>query len=127
MAPLGGPPNVSRFNAAVWDIVRRIPFGRVASYGQIAKLVGLPEGVDVETYRAFGARWVGAAMSACPPDVPWQRVLNAKGEISLKGDAQRRLLEAEGVQFDAKGRVDLKRFGWEGPDAGEQPGLFGAP
>ena len=125
MNTLAVPPNPAAFNAAVWDIVRRIPRGRVASYGQVAKLVGLPDGVDAETYRAYGARWVGTAMSACPPDVPWQRVLNAKGEISLKGDAQRRRLDAEGVQFDAKGRVDLKRFGWEGPDAGAQSGLFG--
>lgn len=124
MTTFASPPNAARFNAAVWDIVRGIPRGRVASYGQIAKLVGLPDGVDADTYRAFGARWVGTAMSACPADVPWQRVLNAKGEISLKGDAQRRLLEAEGVQFDAKGRVDLKRFGWAGPDEPQQGTLF---
>lgn len=117
-------PNPAGFNAAVWNMVRQISRGRVASYGQIAKLVGLPEGVDAETYRAYGARWVGTAMSACPPDVPWQRVLNAKGEISLKGDTQRRRLEAEGVRFDGKGRVDLKRFGWAGPDAAEQGTLF---
>lgn len=118
------PQNASLFFREVWDIVRLIPSGRVASYGQIARLVGLPEGVDPDTYRAFGARWVGTAMSQCPPDVPWQRVVNAKGEISLKGDAQRRLLEAEGVTFDAKGRVDLKRCGWSGPGQPEQPGLI---
>ena len=123
MAPFASPPNVGRFHAAVWDVARAIPRGRVASYGQIAKLVGLPEGVDPDTYRAFGARWVGTAMSQCPPDVPWQRVLNAKGEISLKGDAQRRRLEAEGVEFDAKERVDMKRFGWAGPDA-SGPGML---
>jgi methylated-DNA-protein-cysteine methyltransferase-like protein len=112
------------FCHSVWEIVRAIPRGRVASYGQIARLVGLPEGVDAETYRAFGARWVGGAMRACPADVPWQRVLNAKGEISLKGDSQRQLLEAEGVEFDAKGRVDLRRFGWGGPDEPQQGALF---
>lgn len=124
MNDIASPPNLAAFHATVWDLVRRIPAGRVAAYGQVAKWVGLPEGVDAETYRAFGARWVGAAMSACPPDVPWQRVLNAKGEISLKGNTQRRLLEAEGVRFDAKGRVDLKRFGWTGPEEPKQGTLF---
>ncbi len=119
------PPDPTHFNRNVWDTVRGIPRGRVATYGQVAKLVGLPEGVDPETYRAFGPRWVGTAMSACPHDVPWQRVLNAKGKISLKGDTQRRLLEAEGVVFDAKGRVDLKRYGWLGPGIeDEAPRLF---
>lgn len=122
MPPIAVPPDPAAFNRQVWDIVRAIPPGRVATYGQVAKLVPLPGGVDPDAYRAFGPRWVGTAMSACPPGVPWQRVLNAKGEISLKGDAQRRLLEAEGVIFDAKGRVDLKRYGWQGPD--EAPRLF---
>jgi methylated-DNA-protein-cysteine methyltransferase-like protein len=65
-------------------------------------------------------------MAACPKDVPWQRVLNSKGEISLRAGAaeQRRLLEAEGVVFDDKGRVDLARFGWQGPEADESPRLF---
>jgi methylated-DNA-protein-cysteine methyltransferase-like protein len=124
MSPPAAPPDSSSFHRAVWRVARSIPRGRVATYGQIAKLAGVPEGVAPDTYRAFGARWVGAAMSACPDDVPWQRVLNAKGEISLKGDAQRRLLEAEGVEFDAKGRVDLKRFGWAGPDEPKQESLF---
>jgi methylated-DNA-protein-cysteine methyltransferase-like protein len=118
------PGAAPAFNARVWEIVRMIPRGRVASYGQIAKLAGPPAGVDASAYRAFGARWVGTAMSQCPPDVPWQRVLNAKGEVSLKGGHQRRLLEAEGAQFDAKGRVDMKRFGWDGPEGNDQPGLF---
>jgi methylated-DNA-protein-cysteine methyltransferase-like protein len=124
MIPPASPPNASEFNRQVWAMARQIPPGRVASYGQIAKLLPVPGGVEPETYRAFGPRWVGSAMAACPADVPWQRVLNAKGEISLKGDAQRRLLEAEGVEFDAKGRVDLKRFGWSGPSGPEQTALF---
>lgn len=119
MSPLAGPPDPVSFNRHVWDVVRTIPAGRVATYGQVAKLVPLPAGVEPDTYRSFGARWVGSAMAACPDDVPWQRVLNAKGEISLRAGAetQRRLLETEGITFDAKGRVDLSRYGWQGPDA----------
>ena len=126
MSPLASPPDVASFNHQVWDVVRAIPPGRVASYGQVAKLVSLPAGVDPDTYRAFGARWVGSAMAACPNDVPWQRVLNAKGEISVRAGAaeQRRLLEAEGVTFDSKGRVDLARFGWQGPETGDTPHLL---
>jgi methylated-DNA-protein-cysteine methyltransferase related protein len=119
MSPSDGPPDPVSFNSHVWDVVRTIPSGRVATYGQVAKLVPLPPGVEPDTYRAFAARWVGSAMAACPNNVPWQRVLNAKGEISLRAGAetQRRLLEVEGVTFDSKGRVDLKRFGWSGLDA----------
>jgi methylated-DNA-protein-cysteine methyltransferase related protein len=126
MSPTGSPPDAASFNRQVWDVVRGIPRGRVATYGHVARLVPLPSGVDPDTYRAFGARWVGSALAACPDDVPWQRVLNAKGEISLRAGAehQRRLLEAEGVAFDAKGRVDLARFGWQGPEDAEQPALF---
>lgn len=118
MNPFTPPPDPTAFNRRVWDIVRQIPAGRVASYGQIARLIPPPQGVDSQNYLAFGPRWVGTAMAACPNDVPWQRVLNAKGEISPRPGAeqQRRLLEAEGVAFDARGRVDLSRFGWQGPD-----------
>jgi methylated-DNA-protein-cysteine methyltransferase-like protein len=112
------PPDPNVFNRRVWSVVRRIPAGRVASYGQIARLIPPPEGVDQESYSAFGARWVGSAMARCPDDVPWQRVINAKGEISPRPGAerQRHLLEAEGVVFDERGRVDLGRFGWQEPD-----------
>ena len=120
MSPLASPPDADEFNRRVWDVVRGIPAGRVASYGQIARLVPIPAGVRPETYLAFGARWVGTAMARCPDDVPWQRVLNAKGEISPRPGAeeQRRLLEAEGVVFDAKGRVNLAKYGWQGPGQG---------
>lgn len=92
----------------VYAVVRSIPSGRVATYGQIAALAGLGR----------GARQVGYALHALPAehDVPWQRVVNARGEISLSHDAghwQRGLLESEGVQFDARGRIDLSRYRWE--------------
>jgi len=66
----------------------------------------------------FGARTVGWALRALPAgsDVPWHRVVNAKGGISLHdGARQRQLLEAEGVEFDDTGKIDLARFGWRGP------------
>lgn len=93
----------------IWTVVRKVPRGRVATYGQIAELAGL-EG---------HARQVGYALHNLPAksNVPWHRVVNAKGEISARtgGDShelQRLLLEAEGVEFDAKGRMDLKRYRW---------------
>jgi methylated-DNA-protein-cysteine methyltransferase-like protein len=101
------------FFAQVHKVVRRIPPGKVATYGQIAKLLGQPR----------AARTVGWALRATPEDsaVPWQRVVNAKGCLSFRpgspGHAiQQGLLEAEGVVFDEKGRIDLKIYGWEGLD-----------
>lgn len=93
--------------AAIYRQVRAVPRGRVATYGQIAQLAGLPG----------CARQVGYALHALPPGskVPWQRVLNARGELSLgdeSGARQRTLLAGEGVEFDERGRVDLKRFQW---------------
>jgi methylated-DNA-protein-cysteine methyltransferase-like protein len=125
--PFTSPPDPIIFNHQVWDLVRQIPAGRVATYGQIARLMPPPEGVDAKAYLSLGPRWVGSAMARCPEDVPWQRVINSKGEISLRpgADEQRRLLEAEGVEFDVRGRVDLVRFGWEAANpASEQPRLF---
>jgi len=113
------PPDPAAYNAAVWEIVRQIPAGRVATYGQIAALITPPKVLSLQDYRAFGARWVGGAMAACPEGIPWQRVINAQGKISLrKGsgpEIQQQLLEAEGVDFDDRQRVDLARFGWAGP------------
>lgn len=88
-------------------VVERIPKGRVATYGQIARLAGLPG----------QARLIGYAMHALPTGskVPWQRVVNAKGEISIPGENgtwQRRLLEREGVRFDARGRIPLATYQW---------------
>jgi len=110
------PPDPREFNQQVWEIVRQIPAGKVSTYGWIAALISPPPGVDAKDYIAFGARWVGGAMAACPQGVPWQRVINAQGKISLRQGAeqQRELLEKEGVEFDEHGRVDLVRFGWDG-------------
>ncbi|MCA9726166.1 MAG: MGMT family protein [Candidatus Eisenbacteria bacterium] len=103
--------------ARVWEVVRKIPRGRVASYGQIAMLAGLGR----------GARQVGYALHALPTGsgVPWHRVINSKGEISLRGPGghdltQRMLLEKEGVRFDQRGRVDLEEFAWD-PAARPRP------
>ena len=96
----------------IWKVVKRIPAGKVATYGQIARLAGL----------GGGARLVGYALHALPDDernVPWQRVINAQGRISPRNfggaeELQRRLLAREGVRFDARARVDLARYGWKG-------------
>ena len=99
---------------------RQVPRGKVTTYGDVAQLVG--QGCD--------ARLVGYAMANCPDDVPWQRVINSQGKISLQGDAaekQRMRLEAEGIEFDARGKIDLKHFRWAGPNdefAPSQPSLF---
>ncbi|MFH1221075.1 MAG: MGMT family protein [Candidatus Eisenbacteria bacterium] len=94
----------------VYAVIRRIPAGRVATYGQVAHLAGLGP----------NARQVGYALHALPERslVPWHRVINARGEISLSpwggGDITQRLrLEREGVRFDARGRTDLSLFGWK--------------
>lgn len=110
-------PADSLRNAPVYEriyaVVRQIPAGRVATYGQVAAIVG-----------NCTARMVGYAMAALEyhSDVPWQRVINRQGKVSPRtggsGSAkQRQLLEAEGVRFDlAGGRIDFDRFGWSGPD-----------
>jgi methylated-DNA-protein-cysteine methyltransferase-like protein len=113
------PPEPHVYNALVWEIVRQIPAGKVATYGQIAAFIPPPGRLDPKDYAAWGARWVGGAMAACPPEVPWQRVINAQGKISLRPGGgqqrQRELLEAEGVLFDERERVDLRKYGWAGP------------
>ena len=102
----------SSFFDRVYRVARLIPAGRVATYGQIARLAGAPR----------GARMVGWAMNGVSEadDVPWQRVVNAQGQISLRagagGELQRVLLEDEGVEFGINGRIDLREFGWEVDD-----------
>lgn len=93
----------------IWSVVRKIPRGRVATYGQVASLAGF----------AGYARQVGYALHNLPErnDVPWHRVVNSRGEVSPRsaGDShelQRMLLEGEGVEFDSRGRLDLTRFQW---------------
>lgn len=94
----------------IYAVVDRIPRGRVATYGQVAVLAGLPG----------HARQVGYALHATPDgaDLPWQRVVNARGEISRRAEPlfetlQRDLLEAEGVEFGDAGRIDLRRYQWQ--------------
>ena len=95
--------------ARIYAAVRRIPSGRVATYGGVAAAAGM----------RGHARQVGYALAALEidADVPWHRVVNARGEVSTRsGDSaaerlQRALLESEGVSFDARGRIDLERFG----------------
>lgn len=93
----------------IYDLVSRIPRGRVSTYGEVARLAGL----------SGHARQVGYALAALPAGaaVPWQRVVNARGRISFPegselAELQRGLLEAEGVRFGADGRLDLARFAW---------------
>jgi len=90
----------------IYEVAQQIPAGRVASYGQIARLAGIPK----------GARQVGYAMAALGrgkprPEVLWHRVVNAKGESSIGGDQIPRLVN-EAAMFDDSGRIDLKRIGW---------------
>ena len=94
-----------------YDVIRRIPHGRVATYGQVAALAGLPR----------RARMVGQALRSTPEglEIPWYRVVNAQGRVSPRGGIgweegyQRHLLEEEGVVFSKSGRIDLDRFGWD--------------
>jgi methylated-DNA-protein-cysteine methyltransferase-like protein len=96
--------------ARIYAVVRRIPRGRVATYGQVAELAGLPG----------HARQVGYALHALPSAtaLPWHRVINASGGVSLRASpgaelTQRQLLEEEGVEFDLGGRVRLAKVQWK--------------
>ncbi len=113
-------PAREAFYETVWLLARQVPPGKVCTYGQIAGYIPCPEGVSEGDFLAFRARWVGSAMAACPPDVPWQRVINSQGKISQRPGAeqQRALLEAEAVPFSASGKADMKRCSWAGPAPG---------
>lgn len=94
----------------IYAVVARIPRGKVATYGQVAALAGLPR----------HARQVGYALSAIPDGLklPWQRVVNSKGEVSRRAlsfdePRQRYLLEEEKVVFGKDGRISLKKYGWK--------------
>ena len=95
--------------ADVWRLVRRIPRGRVATYGQLSEMID----------RRLTPIGIGWAVRAAPDgSIPWQRVVNARGGISTDDDhpgLQRALLEAERVRFRADGTIDLERFGWHPP------------
>ena len=91
------------FYEQVYAVVAQVPFARVISYGQIARLLGRPR----------GARQVGRAMRLCPDHLPWHRVIRADGSVAggQYAPLRRAMLEAEGVPFLPDGRVDLARFG----------------
>ncbi len=91
-------------------VVKQIPKGKVATYGQVARIAGIPN----------NSRQVGSVLKSLPEEsgVPWYRVVNSRGEISQRGDEnsqefQRVALESEKIQFDDRGRVSLNEFGWE--------------
>ena len=103
------PEQEPSFTERVYTLVRLVPRGRVISYGGVAALLGQPR----------AARGVGQALHALPDetDVPWWRVVNRRGEISIRGvlhgaARQRQLLRSEGVRSNRVGRIDWKRFGW---------------
>lgn len=100
------------FFKGVWAIVARIPEGKVATYGQIAAMLGKPR----------AARTVGWALNSLPrgKQIPWHRVINSEGKISRRdreteAALQQRLLKVEGIQFDNQGRVNLNHYQWQ-PD-----------
>ncbi|MXX62221.1 MAG: methyltransferase [Holophagales bacterium] len=105
-----GDQGPNRVHDTFKRIVRLIPEGRVATYGQIAELANRPR----------NARQVGYTLARLEDEsVPWHRVVNVRGSISERGvdplesvERQRFLLQEEGVVFDRRGRIDLERFGW---------------
>ena len=120
--------NSRGYRERVFEIVRRIPAGRVMTYGQLAEILG----------EGYTPRTVGFVMHSADESVPWQRVINSQGACStgrviVPPDLQQRMLVSEGVVFNEKGRCDLARYRWtpeeyanEADGGGdEQPSLFG--
>jgi len=105
-----------RLYDVIYNVIRQIPEGKVATYGQISRIVG-----------RCSAQMIGFALAALGKqhiveDVPWQRVINAKGHISPHGygfgtNMQRVLLEEEGITFSLEGEIDFEKFGWDGVSA----------
>jgi methylated-DNA-protein-cysteine methyltransferase related protein len=97
----------------IYDVVRKIPAGKVLTYGQVAELAGLYGKARLAGYALFRVE--------LESDIPWQRVVNAKGEISYSearcgGDyLQKTLLEQEGIEFKANNCIDLKKYRWQPP------------
>ena len=91
------------FDAEIWSVVAEIPAGRVATYGQLARLIGMPG----------HARRAGRALAMAPAGLPCHRVVNSAGRTVPGWTRQRELLEAEGVRFKANGCADIARFMWE--------------
>lgn len=116
------PPNQHSYYQQVWSLVQQIPPGRVATYGQITKMIPKPDAISLEDYQLSASRWVGLAMAACPSDAPWQRVINSQGKISHKTEAAKQimLLEEEGVFF-SNGKLDLNEYQWRGPGECDEP------
>jgi methylated-DNA-protein-cysteine methyltransferase related protein len=108
--PSGSPRSAETQENAIYAVVRSIPRGKVATYGELAELAGIPS----------GHRVAARAMRLCPERLPWQRVIGKKdarrGQISIEDPEhavlQRALLESEGVVFDANGFISLAQFGW---------------
>ncbi len=111
MKKLGSRPHPSASHSLfqrVYALVRRVPRGRVVTYGEVARALGMPR----------GARTVGWAMHACQDaNVPWHRVVNAQGKISPRPTAcfqeQHVRLKEEGIRFSRAGRIDLAKYGWK--------------
>jgi methylated-DNA-protein-cysteine methyltransferase-like protein len=115
------PPDKQDYYEQVWALVRQIPYGKVATYGQLSKMLPQPDGVSTEDYLAYASRWVGFAMSACPDDVPWHRVINSQGRISHPEAARQiKLLQRESVYF-SNDRLNLDEFQWRASKANDEP------
>ncbi len=118
--------NDTKYRERVYEIVGKIPVGRVMTYGQIAEMLG----------EGYTPRTIGFVMHAADTqNVPWQRVINSQGACStgrmtVPVNLQQQILESEGVKFDEKGRCDLNVYRWfpegfENQEDDEQPTLFG--